>query len=69
MLSGDHSCALSDSLWGDVELGCQKLLRAGLFLRMHLKKFYPKPMLQDPGLWRLEWKWESCVLEYLDALR
>jgi hypothetical protein len=25
IFSGDHSGALSDSLWGDVHLGCQKV--------------------------------------------
>ena len=48
MLSGDHSCALSDSLWGDVDLGCQELLQACSFHLLHLKKFYPKLEFQDP---------------------
>ena len=48
VFSGDHSCALSDSLWGGIDLGCQKLLQAGPLQLLHFKKFYPKLEFQDP---------------------
>ena len=48
MFSDDHSCTLSNSLWDDVDLGCQKLLQADSFQLLHLKKFYPKLEFQYP---------------------
>ena len=48
ILSSDHSCALSDSLRGDVDLGCQELLQVGSFQLLHFKKLYPKLEFQDP---------------------
>jgi hypothetical protein len=39
---------LSDFLRGNVDLGCYKLLQAVSFLFLYFKKFYFKPMFQDP---------------------